>query len=69
MNPAKRSVIPPEEMAELERAVSDAVRGVWDPEAIDRAFEEMDRAREELRQEVGELNVAVDLIREGRDEE
>ena len=34
-----------------------------------KACERMDRMREELRRLHGEMNVAVDLIREGRDEE
>ena len=34
-----------------------------------KACEEMDRAREELRKRIGETNIAVELIREARDEE
>lgn len=32
------------------------------------ACEEQDRLREELRQKVGDLNVAVELVREVRDD-
>ena len=39
-----------------------------DPEAMKRACERMDRMREEMRKRVGEVEVAVSLIRESRDE-
>lgn len=62
-------VIPPELMAEVQAAVDRAVAGIRDPEAMRLACERMDRLREELHQKFGEMNIAVDLIREGRDEE
>jgi hypothetical protein len=34
-----------------------------------KAAEEMDRDREEIRQRIGETNIAVELIREARDGE
>jgi hypothetical protein len=55
-------------MAELRAATERAARGVRDPEVMRRACERMDRMREELRQRSGDLDVAVELIREGRDE-
>ena len=61
--------IPRDVMAELEEAADRAAKGIRDPEAMQRACERMDRMREELRQRSGELNVAVDLVREIRDEE
>jgi hypothetical protein len=60
--------IPPDVLAELDEAIRAAMSGPPDPEVMREACEEQDRAREELRQRVGELNVAVDLIREVRDE-
>ena len=39
-----------------------------DPEAMRQACDEQDRLREELRQKVGDLNVAVELVREVRDD-
>ena len=63
------SVLPPEVLADLQDAINDLMRGVRDPEKMRLACERMDRMRKELRQRVGILNVAVDLIREGRDEE
>ena len=42
--------------------------GNRDPEAMRQACDEQDRLREELRQKVGELNLAVELVREVRDD-
>ena len=39
------------------------------PEAMRQAAERMDRMREEMRQRVGNVDLAVPLIRETRDEE
>ena len=66
MNPIE--TIPADMMAELRAATERAARGVHDPEIMRRACERMDQMREELRQRTGDLDVAVDLIREGRDE-
>jgi len=57
-----------EAMVEMQLAADRAANGVRDPEAMRRAVERMDRNREALRKKVGELNVAVDLIRSARDE-
>jgi hypothetical protein len=65
----KESGIPPEVMADLENAARYAASGVRDSEVMRQACERMDRMREELRRQVGEMNVAVELIREVRDEE
>ncbi len=61
--------ISPEDMADLESAIADVIRGVRDPEKMRRAAERMDRMREEMRQRVGEGEWAVQLVRESRDEE
>jgi len=66
---AKPAGIPPEMMADLEEAARYAAAGIRDPEVMRRAAERMDRMREEMRQRVGEVELAVQLIREGRDEE
>jgi len=58
----------PEFMMEREEAVNRILHGTRDPEAMRRACERMDRMREEMRQRVGEVEFAVDLIRESRDE-
>ncbi len=49
-------------------AVERAMRGVRDPKAMGEAAREMDEGREEIRSRLGELNLAVDLIREARDQ-
>jgi hypothetical protein len=51
---------------ELREAVDNFLKGVRDPEAMLRAAERMDRMREQLPRTD---NLAVELIREGRDEE
>jgi hypothetical protein len=60
--------IPADLMSELRAATDRAARGIRDPEIMRRAAERMDRMREDLRRRTGDLDVAVDLIREGRDE-
>jgi hypothetical protein len=55
-------------MAELRAAAERAARGVRDPEVMRQACERMDRMREELRRRAGEMDIAVELIREARDE-
>jgi hypothetical protein len=60
--------IPTDIMAELRAATDRAARGVRDPKVMRLACERMDRMREELKHRTGELDVAVNLIREGRDE-
>lgn len=54
---------------ELQDAINRVILGVRDPEAMKKAAERMDRMREEMRQRVGEVNVAVELLRETRDGE
>jgi hypothetical protein len=55
-------------IAELTHAIENVVRGIRDPEAMRRAAERMDRMREEMRQRTGQVSVAVELLRESRDE-
>ena len=62
------ATIPQADLDALQEAIDRAVKGVRDPEAARRACEEMDRAREEMRRNFGERRLAVDLIRESRDE-
>ncbi len=61
----KPPAIPPDVMAELREAAELAAKGIRDPERMRRACERMDRMRERMR----EADLAVDLIRETRDEE
>jgi hypothetical protein len=54
---------------EVEVAVDRVLKGIRDPEAMRREAERMDRMREEMRLRVGNVDLAVPLIRETRDEE
>jgi hypothetical protein len=64
----KPPAIPAEDLAELESAVEDLIKGVRDPDKMDRAAEEMDDAREEIRRTFGETNIAVELTERDNDE-
>jgi hypothetical protein len=59
---------PPSALSELEAAVADLRSGRRDPEGMRQAAERMDRMREAMRQRVGEVSLAVDLVRDARDE-
>lgn len=61
------TVIPPALMAELQAAADLAARGVRDPEAMRKASADMDRIREEIRQEHGVLDIGGPAIRDLRD--
>ena len=62
------AAVPQADLDALQEAIDRAVHGIRDPTAARRACEEMDRAREEMRREYGERNLAVELIRESRDD-
>jgi hypothetical protein len=66
-NADKEWTIPPELRAEMQERAELASRGVVDPVARRIARERMDRMREEFRRRHGEVNVAVELIREARE--
>ena len=51
-------------VAELQAVMEKVSKGQRDPKALER----LNRGREELRKRVGTLNVAVDLIRDARDQ-
>ncbi len=53
---------------ELRAAIDRIIRGVHDPEAAKRALARLNFEREALRKKIGTIEVAVDLIREGRGE-
>ncbi|MGO8902173.1 MAG: hypothetical protein ACLQU5_28080 [Isosphaeraceae bacterium] len=63
-NPAVINVDP-----EVQAAIDRALEGVRDLDSMRQAAERMDRMREEMRARVGNVNLAVPLIRETRDEE
>jgi hypothetical protein len=58
---AEAAAIPAEDLAALETTVQNLIRGVRDPDAIDRAAKEVDEAREEVWQRFGELDLGVEL--------
>lgn len=60
--------IPPEDMADLQRAVDNAIKGIRDPELMDKAAKEMDEGREEIRQRLGELDLSTELTDPDDDE-
>jgi hypothetical protein len=66
MKTIENNPIPPEFAVEMQEAVEHVVRGVRDPERINRARRRMDRIREEIRQEHGVPDIGVAAIRELR---
>jgi hypothetical protein len=60
--------IPPDLTAEFQEAVDDLAKGIRRPEKMKAACERMDRLREENRRLFGEQNIAVELIRQTRDQ-
>ena len=50
----------------IDEALARVAKGERDPEKMEKAIEEMNRMREELRKRIGIVNVAVDLIRDAR---
>jgi len=61
------SAIPPEVMAELQKAADDAAKGIRDPEKMRGACEEMDRRREQIFRRIGSVDFAAPTIRALRD--
>ncbi len=68
MNTTKTTGIPPDLAAEFQEAWDDLSKGIRRPDKMKAACERMDRLREENRQLFGEQNVAVELIRQTREE-
>jgi hypothetical protein len=58
-----------ENMTDLDYAIHLIMTGKKDPEFEARVHAEADEIREKIFQKHGLLDIAVDLIREGRDEE
>jgi hypothetical protein len=61
-------IIPDEVKAELQEALDNLSKGIRDLEKARRARERMNRIREENRRLFGEQNIAVELIRQTRDQ-
>lgn len=62
------SGIPEEIKAQLRETLDDLVKGIRRPDKMKAACERMDRMREENRKIFGEQNIAVELIRQTRDQ-
>lgn len=62
-----KTAIPAELLAKMQTAAERAAQGVRDPEEMRRAYERMDRTREEIRCAHGTLDIGVPAIRELRD--
>ncbi len=60
-------IFPEDVKAALQQALDDLSKGIRDPEKAKAACEHMDRLREENRKLFGETDIAVQLIRETRD--
>jgi hypothetical protein len=54
---------------EVQASIDRVLKGIRDPKAMRQASERMDRMREEMRRRVGNVNLAVPLIRETREEQ
>jgi hypothetical protein len=67
-NAQKPTGIPSELAAALDEALRNAMTPHRDPDAMRQACDEQDQLREELRQKVGEVDIAVELVREGRED-
>jgi hypothetical protein len=62
------TALPPDLAAEFRDALDDLAKGIRRPEKMQAACERMDRLREENRQLFGEQTLAVELVRQTRDE-
>lgn len=60
--------IPTELLQDLEQALARAMTGLRDPEEMRKAREAMNRMREETRQRIGTVDIAVDLVRDARNQ-
>ena len=69
MKPVQTILTPCDAIADLEHALYVQATGQRDAAFEKRIGEQTEKLRQELLAEHGVLNVAVDLIREGRDEE
>jgi hypothetical protein len=63
------NLIPSDSLADLKYALQLQATGQRDPSFEKRIGEQTEKIRQEILAEHGVLNAAVDLVREGRDEE
>lgn len=62
------TIIPPDLAEDFQEVLHDLVKGIRRPEKIQAACERMDKLREENRRLFGEQSIAVELIRQTRDQ-
>jgi hypothetical protein len=62
------TTVSPELMQRLQERLERVANGIRDPEEMLEGAKNMDRMREELRQRIGIVNVAVELIRDARNQ-
>ena len=62
-----KTSIPDDVRAELQEALDDLAKGIRRPDKVKAARAHMDQIREENRKLFGEQNIAVELIRQARD--
>lgn len=60
------TTVSPELMQRLQERMERVAKGIRDPEEMREGAKNMDRMREELRQRIGIVNIAVELIRDAR---
>ncbi len=53
---------------ELEESLERAAAGKRDPEKMRKALDELSRSREDTRKKIGTVDIAVELIRDARDQ-
>jgi hypothetical protein len=63
----KPAATPKEDLDAVQAVIERVIKSIRDPKTAHTACQEMDQAREEMRRDYGERNLAVDLIRESRD--
>lgn len=52
----------------LQERLEKVAKGIREPEEMRQSLENMNRMREELRQRIGTVDIAVDLIRDARNQ-
>lgn len=61
-----QTLIPADVMSRMQQAAAKAAKGIRSPVEMRLARQELNRLREELRQEIGTVELSVDLIRDAR---
>ncbi|HQU44018.1 MAG TPA: hypothetical protein PK867_14460 [Pirellulales bacterium] len=62
------TAVSPELIQRLQEQMEKVAKGIRDPQEMRQALENMNRTREELRQRTGTVDVAVNLIRDARNQ-